>query len=79
MTLRVGIGGPVGSGKTALLEALLTAAVERVIVGGTPQLLEHLAQNLADAVLADPRASVEQVVTEVASWHVARGGETIFR
>jgi len=35
----------------------ITAAVERVIVGGTPQLLEHLAQNLADAVLADPRAS----------------------
>jgi dihydroneopterin aldolase len=35
----------------------ITTTVERVIVGGTPQLLEHLAQNLADAVLADPRAS----------------------
>lgn len=32
-----------------------------------------------EAVAADPRASVEQVVTEVASWHMARGGETVFR
>ena len=34
----------------------ITAAVENVILNGTPQLLEHLAQNIADAVLADPRA-----------------------
>jgi dihydroneopterin aldolase len=34
----------------------ITATIESVIVSGTPQLLEHLAQNLADAVLADPRA-----------------------
>ena len=27
-----------------------------MILTGTPQLLEHLAQNIADAVLADPRA-----------------------
>ena len=31
----------------------ITATIERVILTGTPQLLEHLAQNLADAVLAD--------------------------
>lgn len=34
----------------------LTATVERVMLDGAPQLLEHLAQVLADAVLADPRA-----------------------
>ena len=34
----------------------ITATVENVILTGTPQLLEHLAQNIADAVLADPRA-----------------------
>ena len=34
----------------------ITASVERVILNGTPQLLEHLAQKIADAVLADPRA-----------------------
>ncbi len=33
-----------------------------------------------EAVAADPRTSVEQVVTEVASWQVARGGgDTILR
>ena len=35
----------------------ITAAVERVILDGTPQLLEHLAQTIADAVLSDVRAS----------------------
>ena len=34
----------------------ISASVENVILTGTPQLLEHLAQKLADAVLADPRA-----------------------
>jgi len=34
----------------------LTATIERVIGDGAPQLLEHLAQVLADAVLVDPRA-----------------------
>jgi dihydroneopterin aldolase len=35
---------------------VITAALEDVILNGRPFLLEHLAQNLADAVLADPRA-----------------------
>jgi dihydroneopterin aldolase len=34
----------------------ITSAVELVILGGRPQLLEHLAQDIADAVLDDPRA-----------------------
>ena len=34
----------------------ITAAVERVLVDGTPQLLEYAAARIADAVLADPRA-----------------------
>ena len=33
----------------------LTAAVERVILDGTPMLLERLAADIADTVLADPR------------------------
>jgi len=32
-----------------------------------------------EAVSNDPQASVEQVVAEVASWHVARGGPMIYR
>lgn len=34
----------------------MTAAVERVVLDGRPRLLEHLAQNLAEALLVDPRA-----------------------
>jgi len=34
----------------------ITADVERVVTTGSPMLLEHLAQSVADAVLADPRA-----------------------
>ena len=33
----------------------LTATVERIILEGTPQLLEHLAAVIAEAVLADRR------------------------
>ena len=33
----------------------LTATIERIIIGGSPQLLERLAADIADAVLADPR------------------------
>ncbi len=40
----------------------LCDAVARVITSGTPQLLEHLAQRIADAVLAvDPRATAVTV------------------
>jgi dihydroneopterin aldolase len=34
----------------------MTATIERVVLEGRPQLLEHLAQDIADALLADPRA-----------------------
>jgi len=41
---------------------VLTATIEQLILNGRPQLLEHLTQNLADAILADPRA-LEVTVT----------------
>lgn len=34
----------------------IATTIERVVTSGRPQLLEHLAQELADAVLADERA-----------------------
>lgn len=33
----------------------ITATIERVVLEGRPQLLEHLTQNIADAVLEDTR------------------------